>query len=51
MQVPNAIESYSLDLPVSSGRKKLRELFMRNSHVRDPRVIDMLVIKVMTSRI
>ncbi len=48
-QIPNAIESYSLDIPVQQGRLKLREVFIKNGHVRDPRVIDMLVIKVGSS--
>lgn len=37
---------YNLDIPIKAGRSKLREEFQRNSHIRDPRVIDMLVIKV-----
>ena len=37
---------YNLDMTVGTGRKKVREEFQKNSHVRDPRVIDMLVIKV-----
>lgn len=37
---------YNLDIPIKTGRSKLREEFQRNSHIRDPRVIDMLVIKV-----
>ena len=37
---------YKLDMTVGTGRKKVREEFQKNSHVRDPRVIDMLVIKV-----
>lgn len=39
---------YSLDISIRKGRDKLREEFQRNSHIRDPRVIDMLVIKVCT---
>ena len=37
---------YSLDISVGVGRRKVREEFQRHSHIRDPRVIDMLVIKV-----
>ena len=37
---------YNLDMSVGTGRQKVREEFQKNSHVRDPRVIDMLVIKV-----
>ena len=38
---------YSLDISIKTGRSKLREEFQRNSHIRDPRIIDMLVIKVL----
>lgn len=31
---------------MKQGRDKVREMFMKNAHVTDPRVIDMLVIKV-----
>ena len=37
-----------LDFPAAHGRRKLREEFLKHAHVRDPRVIDMLVIKVCT---
>lgn len=33
-------------MSVKSARDTLRQEFYKNSHVRDPRVIDMLVIKV-----
>lgn len=45
-QVPEAIKMYALDITIKQGRQKLREEFYKNTHVRDPRVIDMLVIKV-----
>ncbi|CAI8004052.1 NADH dehydrogenase [ubiquinone] 1 alpha subcomplex subunit 6 [Geodia barretti] len=45
-EVPRAVQMYKLDMTVGTGRKKVREEFQKNSHVRDPRVIDMLVIKV-----
>ena len=44
-QVPETIKMYTLDITVKQGRQKLREEFYKNAHVRDPRVIDMLVIK------
>ncbi|XP_053886440.1 NADH dehydrogenase [ubiquinone] 1 alpha subcomplex subunit 6 [Malaclemys terrapin pileata] len=44
-EVPNAVHLYQLDISVKQGRDKVREMFMRNAHVTDPRVIDMLVIK------
>lgn len=43
------VHLYQLDITVKQGRNKVREMFMKNAHVKDPRVIDMLVIKVQTS--
>ena len=48
LQIPHTVETFSLDVTAKQGRRKLREEFYKNSHVRDPRVIDMLVIKVGT---
>lgn len=44
-EVPNTVHLYQLDITVKQGRNKVREMFMKNAHVTDPRVIDMLVIK------
>ncbi|XP_008328531.1 NADH dehydrogenase [ubiquinone] 1 alpha subcomplex subunit 6 [Cynoglossus semilaevis] len=44
-EVPNTVLLYRLDISVSQGREKLRELFYKNKHLTDIRVIDMLVIK------
>ncbi|XP_067415710.1 NADH dehydrogenase [ubiquinone] 1 alpha subcomplex subunit 6 [Emydura macquarii macquarii] len=44
-EVPNAVHLYHLDISVKQGREKVREMFMKNAHVTDPRVIDLLVIK------
>ncbi|XP_078286521.1 NADH dehydrogenase [ubiquinone] 1 alpha subcomplex subunit 6 [Rhinoraja longicauda] len=44
-EVPNTIQKFHLDMPAKQGREKVREMFMKNAHVTDPRVIDLLVIK------
>ena len=45
-QIPRTVEIYTLDIPIKKGREKLREQFYKNANARDPRVIDMLVMKV-----
>ncbi|XP_071486402.1 NADH dehydrogenase [ubiquinone] 1 alpha subcomplex subunit 6-like [Diadema antillarum] len=44
-EVPHAIQQYQLDITVKEGRNKVREMFMKNAHITDQRVVDMLVIK------
>ncbi|XP_792591.3 NADH dehydrogenase [ubiquinone] 1 alpha subcomplex subunit 6 [Strongylocentrotus purpuratus] len=44
-EVPHAIQQYQLDISVKEGRNKVKEMFMKNAHIRDYRVVDMLVIK------
>ncbi|XP_069510487.1 NADH dehydrogenase [ubiquinone] 1 alpha subcomplex subunit 6 [Ambystoma mexicanum] len=44
-EVPNTVHIYQLDITVRQGRDKVRDMFRNNSHITDPRVIDMLVIK------
>ncbi|XP_033117808.1 NADH dehydrogenase [ubiquinone] 1 alpha subcomplex subunit 6-like [Anneissia japonica] len=44
-EIPHAIQQYYLDISVKQGRDKVRELFMKNAHIRDTRTIDLLVIK------
>uniref|UniRef100_UPI00398E71B9 NADH dehydrogenase [ubiquinone] 1 alpha subcomplex subunit 6 n=1 Tax=Pristiophorus japonicus TaxID=55135 RepID=UPI00398E71B9 len=44
-EIPSTVQKFHLDITVKQGRDKVRELFMKNAHVTDPRVIDLLVIK------
>ncbi|XP_061740878.1 NADH dehydrogenase [ubiquinone] 1 alpha subcomplex subunit 6 [Nerophis ophidion] len=44
-EVPNTVVLFQLDITAQQGRDKVREMFDKNRHVSDPRLIDMLVIK------
>lgn len=49
VKIPHTVQAFALDISVKMGRAKVREEFLKNAHVKDIRVIDMLVIKVNTS--
>lgn len=46
-QIPFIVVGYHIPKSAAECRQKLREEFMKNAHVTDVRVIDMLVIKGM----
>ena len=44
--MPHTVEMHAIDMPIKEARQKMRSLFEKNRHVKDLRVIDMLVVKV-----
>ncbi|XP_046572836.1 NADH dehydrogenase [ubiquinone] 1 alpha subcomplex subunit 6-like [Haliotis rubra] len=44
-QIPAIMKQFDIPVSVAQGREKLKEEFLRNRHVNDVRVIDLLVIK------
>ncbi|KAJ3600475.1 hypothetical protein NHX12_031456 [Muraenolepis orangiensis] len=44
-EVPNTLALFQLDIGHRQAKDKVREMFDKNKHITDPRVIDMLVIK------
>ena len=44
--VPTMVERYEMPINIEGCRKQLRKKFEENAHLKDIRVIDMVVIKV-----
>lgn len=44
-QIPIIFYDYHIPLTPEEGRSKLREIFVKNSRIQDPRIIDGLVIR------
>jgi hypothetical protein len=44
-EIPRVFTIYDIDIPVADARATLRKLFRKNGHVKDPRVITMLIEK------
>ncbi|XP_048201253.1 NADH dehydrogenase [ubiquinone] 1 alpha subcomplex subunit 6-like [Perognathus longimembris pacificus] len=44
-EVLKAVHLFQLDISVKQGRNKVQEMLMKNAHVTDPRVVDLLFIK------
>ena len=50
-QIPEAIEQHTLPVTLKEAQETLKKHFMKNAHVKDIRVIDMLIIKVVVLHI
>ena len=46
-QIPLIVEEYDIPVNPKMCRDKVKERFLANAHVKDTRVIDMLVVKVL----
>jgi len=44
-ELPRVLTIYDIDLPVPEARAGIRSLFETNAHIKDTRVLDMLVEK------
>ena len=44
-ELPRVLTIYDIDIPVHEARAGIRSLFQANQHIRDTRVLDMLVEK------
>ena len=45
-EIPEMVVRYDIPVSVEKSREALRQKFKANAHIKDTRVIDMLVIKV-----
>ena len=45
-EIPEMVVAYDLPVDVERSREVLRQKFRANAHIKDTRVIDMLVVKV-----
>jgi NADH dehydrogenase (ubiquinone) 1 alpha subcomplex subunit 6 len=48
-EIPRTVSVFALDVSIKQARQKLREEFLKNKDVKDPRAIDLLVVKVCVS--
>eukprot|EP00580_Thalassiosira_gravida_P001120 CAMPEP_0201607428 /NCGR_PEP_ID=MMETSP0492-20130828/6524_1 /ASSEMBLY_ACC=CAM_ASM_000837 /TAXON_ID=420259 /ORGANISM="Thalassiosira gravida, Strain GMp14c1" /LENGTH=122 /DNA_ID=CAMNT_0048071995 /DNA_START=97 /DNA_END=465 /DNA_ORIENTATION=+ len=44
-ELPRVLTIYDIDMPVPAARAGIRALFQHNAHIKDQRVLDMLVEK------
>ena len=44
--IPQMVTDYDIPVSIEKSRDTLRQKFQANAHIKDTRVIDMLVIKV-----
>ncbi|XP_043849647.1 NADH dehydrogenase [ubiquinone] 1 alpha subcomplex subunit 6-like [Dromiciops gliroides] len=44
-EMPTTVHLFQLDVSVKQGQDKVLEMFMKNAHVTDPHVVNLLVIK------
>lgn len=49
LKIPRTVSVFALDVSIKQARQKLREEFLKNKDVKDPRAIDLLVVKVCVS--
>eukprot|EP00549_Striatella_unipunctata_P024946 CAMPEP_0118688980 /NCGR_PEP_ID=MMETSP0800-20121206/9219_1 /TAXON_ID=210618 ORGANISM="Striatella unipunctata, Strain CCMP2910" /NCGR_SAMPLE_ID=MMETSP0800 /ASSEMBLY_ACC=CAM_ASM_000638 /LENGTH=122 /DNA_ID=CAMNT_0006586295 /DNA_START=43 /DNA_END=411 /DNA_ORIENTATION=+ len=44
-ELPRVLMIYDIDTPLSEARDSVRQQFQKNSHIQDPRVLNMLLEK------